>query len=319
MKVKTGKYAGYVGDEPEYEAWAHWGSGIGQEDQIAAFVLSNETDRLGMDTNHAGWLIAWLMECYEKKLITKDDLDGINMVWGNADAAMAMLRKIALRQGIGDILAKGILHAVKYFGPEAGKLAIYTHKGNTPRAHDHRSRWHMMLDTCISDTGTDEGSTLPMNPWDVGLSKDTDPFSPEVVAKIVAAKIYRMPFDDSLVMCRFNNRGPGINMDYLANLLKVITGWDITEEEATTIGYRIVNLLRTFNIRHGLSVELDKPSIRYSSAPSDGPFQGISIKPVWMDIVKNFYKLMGWDVQTGKPLPQTLKELDIEHVIKDIW
>jgi aldehyde:ferredoxin oxidoreductase len=319
MKVKTGPYAGYVGEEPEYEALAHWGPGIGQKDPVTAFVLTNETDRLGIDINHAGWLIAWLMECYEKELISKEDIDGIDMCWGNVEAVMTMLRKISTRQGIGDVLAQGIRHAVEHFGSEAGNLAIYTHKGNTPRAHDHRSRWQMLLDTCISDTGTDEASTLSVKPSDVGLPEDSDLFSAEVAAGIVAGTINRMPLDDSLVMCRINNRGPGIDMDYLAEILKAITGVDFDGKEVSAVGYRIVNLLRAFNIRHGLTADLDMPSTRYSSAPIDGKFQAITIRPVWKETVENFYKLMGWDIKTSKPLQQTLESLGLEHVIKDIW
>jgi aldehyde:ferredoxin oxidoreductase len=319
LKVKTGPYAGTTGEEPEYEQWAHWGPGIGQKDQIAAFRLSDAVDRLGMDTNHAGWMISWLMECYEKELVSKDDLDGIELGWGNAEAALSMLRKIAMRQGIGDILAQGIVDAKEHFVPEAGRLAIYTKKGNTPRGHDHRACWRMMLDTCVSDTGTDAAAVMTAKPEDVGLPGDANPFSPTVAAKIVAGTVNRMPFDDSLVMCRFNNRGPGIDMNYFADMLKVVTGWDFTGEEVSAVGYRIVNLLRVFNIRHGLTADLDMPSTRYGSAPIDGPFQGITIDPVWWEAVGHYYETMGWDVKTGKPLPETLERLDLEHVIKDIW
>jgi aldehyde:ferredoxin oxidoreductase len=264
-----------------------------------------------------GWIIAWLMECYEKELISKDDIDGIDMVWGNAEAAMAMLRKIALRQGVGDILAGGIINATEHFSPEAARLAIYTKKGNTPRAHDHRSVWRMILDTCISDTGTDEASSIGAVPSKVGLPGDVDFFSPEVTAQLVAGTINRMPLDDSLVMCKFNNLG--VDMNYLAEIMKAVTGWDFIGQEASEAGYRIVNLLRAFNIRHGLTADLDMPSTRYGSAPIDGPFQGITIGPVWKEILENFYRLMGWDVRTGKPSQQTLQRLCLEHVIRDIW
>ncbi|MBI2857737.1 MAG: hypothetical protein HYX90_01555 [Chloroflexi bacterium] len=317
MKVKEGRHAGYVGEEPEYEQFAAWGPLIGQTDVVEAFVLSNHVDRLGLDTNEAGWLIAWLMECYEKGLLSKDDTDGIEMRWGDANAARAMLLKIARREGVGNILAEGVKRGTEHFSPEARSLAIYTKKGNTPRSHDHRSVWRMMLDTCTSDTGTDEGGSSRAKPQEVGLPAGSDPFSPEVEAKLVAGTIYRMPLDDCLGMCRHNNSG--VSMDYLADLLKAATGWDFTADEAKTVGYRVVNLLRVFNLRHGLTVGLDAPSSRYSSAPIDGPFQGKTIAPVWRDAVQNYYRLMGWDTETSRPLPETLKKLGLEHVIKDIW
>ena len=319
LKAKSGPYAGYVGKEPEYEQWVHWGSNIGQKDPMAAFVLSNEIDRLGMDANHASWLISWLMECYEKELITKDDLDGIDMQWGNTEAVIAMMKKISIREGIGNVLAEGIMPATRHFSPEAGRLAIYTKKGNTPRAHDHRASWQMMLDTCVSDTGTDEGASRLARPEDVGLPGDSDPFSIEVAAKIVAGTINRRTLDDCLVMCSFNKRGKDIGMDYLAEILKAVTGWGITGQEASAVGYRVVNLLRVFNIRHGLTADLDRPSTRYGSAPIDGPFQGMTIEPVCQEAVEIYYRLMGWDVKTGKPLPQTLEGLELGHVVHDIW
>ncbi len=319
FKVKEGPYAGYVGEEPEYEQWAHWGPVIGQTDQIRAFVLSNEVDRLGMDTNHVGWIIAWLMECYDKEILSKDDLDGIEMKWGDAEAASAMLKKIARREGVGDVLARGIVHAAESFPPETRKLAIYTKKGNTPRAHDHRGSWRMMLDTCVSDTSTDAASSMGTKPEDAGLPKNADLLSPEVTATWIARITNRMPVDDSLVMCRFNNRGPGINMDYLAEILRAVTGFDYTGEEVSAVGYRIIHLLRAFNIRHGLTADMDAPSPRYGSTPIDGPFQGISIEPVWRQTVDRYYELMGWDVRTGKPLPETLKRFNLVYVTKDLW
>ena len=175
------------------------------------------------------------------------------------------------------------------------------------------------MDTCISDTGTDVACSLTAKPGDVGLPGDSDLFSPEVTARLVAGTINRMPLDDCLIMCRFNNRGPGVDMGYLAGILKAVTGLDFTGDEASAVGYRVVNLLRAFNIRHGLTADLDMPSTRYGSAPIDGPFQGITIEPVWQETVQNYYRLMGWDAKTGKPLAQTLERLGLGHVISDVW
>ena len=108
-------------------------------------------------------------------------------------------------------------------------------------------------------------------------------------------------------------------MNYVAEIVKAVTGWEFSGQEASDMGYRIVNLLRVFNLRHGLTAEQDMPSARYSSAPIDGPLQGITIEPVWRETVEHYYRLMGWDVKTSKPLPQTLERLGLESVINDIW
>ena len=83
------------------------------------------------------------------------------------------------------------------------------------------------------------------------------------------------------------------------------------------IGQRVVNLLRAFNIRHGLTADLDTPSPKYGSTPFDGPSKGKAIMPVWDRMVHKHYQLMEWDV-IGKPLPKTLKKLGLEEVVEDL-
>ncbi len=79
----------------------------------------------------------------------------------------------------------------------------------------------------------------------------------------------------------------------------------------------MVNLLRIFNIRHVLHA--DAPFARYGSAPVDGSHQGKTIKPVWPEMVQNYHRLIGWDIETGQPLPETLKSLGLEYTVRDIW
>lgn len=85
------------------------------------------------------------------------------------------------------------------------------------------------------------------------------------------------------------------------------------------VGRRIVNLLRVFNIRHGHIAEMDAPSPRYGSTPVDGPSQGKSIMEYWDELRSKYYELMGWDKQTGKPLPHTLRHLGLEYAIPELW
>jgi aldehyde:ferredoxin oxidoreductase len=84
------------------------------------------------------------------------------------------------------------------------------------------------------------------------------------------------------------------------------------------VGRRIVNQLRVFNLRHGLSKEIEAPSVRYGSTPTDGAAKGISIMPHWDSIRRNYYQHMGWDPETGKPLPETLKKLGLAELVKHL-
>jgi aldehyde:ferredoxin oxidoreductase len=102
-------------------------------------------------------------------------------------------------------------------------------------------------------------------------------------------------------------------------MMNAVTGWDFTNQEAAEVAYRISHLLRAFNIRHGVGPELEVPSPRYGSAPVDGPCAGKSIMPDWEQMLDVYYQKMGWDRKSGKPLPQTLIESDLEYVIADLW
>jgi aldehyde:ferredoxin oxidoreductase len=313
-EISEGKYAGRIVEEPEFESMAAWSSLVGISDVTATVALANEVDRLGMDTNEAAWVIAWLMECYEKGVISKQDLDGVEMKWGNDDAVMTMLQKIASRKGIGSILAEGVMRASQHIGGEAAKLAIYTQKGNTPRSHDHRVVWLELFDTCVSNTGTLEAHTgAPMAL--LGLSPVYDRYDPEVVSTIAAKIRGAMLFEDSLVTCRFRT---GTQLDLMCQAVNAATGWSMDVQDAMVVGRRAVNVARVFNLRHGIGAELDCPSLRYGSTPSDGNAAGQGIMPHWDKMLRNYYNLMGWN-EEGIPLPETLNDLELGSIIRDIW
>jgi len=308
MKITEGPYAGEILEEPEYEQFAAWSSTIGQEDVTAALMLSKEVDRLGMDTNEAGWVVGFAMECFEKGILTKEKANGLDLSWGNAESARLLLNLIAKRQGIGDILAEGTMRAANKIGGEAVNFAIHTLKGNSPRGHDHRNGPGEMFDTCISNTGTLETAGGPTTAGQNPTWED-----------IVNANIHNkgaMIFEDSMVTCRFNTR---TNMERLCQLLSAVTGWEFSWEEGMKAGLRTVNILRAFNTRHGIvGRETDKPSPRYGSAPDAGPQKGKSLLPIWDQILDVYYAGMGWD-KTGKPLPETLEKLGLDYISNDLW
>ncbi|MBI2848401.1 MAG: hypothetical protein HYX83_04415 [Chloroflexi bacterium] len=316
MTVTEGPYKGYVGEEPEYEGWASWGPMIGQNDPGAALMLANETDRLGMDTNEASWIMGWVLECYEKGLLTNADTDGLEMTWGNVEAVRAMLGKIAHRQGLGDVLAEGVMRAAQKTGGLAQNMAIYTLKGNTPRSHDHRGPMlTIMFDTCVSDIGTDQGSAS-RGPEETEQIPRSDPMTSQYLALVTAKGKPTRTLEDCLGTCAFNTGG---RTSIMAEMVKAATGWDFSREEAVESGRRVINLLRSFNIRHGLTAEMERTSLRYGSVPIDGPVAGRVIQPLLEQTLRRYYEESGWDQETGKPLPATLESLGLEQASKDIW
>jgi aldehyde:ferredoxin oxidoreductase len=313
IQIEEGPYAGFEGEEPDYEGVAAMGSLIGQTDPATTIFLCNQVDRLGMDINESGYVIAWLMECYEKGYLKKGDLDGVEMTWGNAESVLAMLKKIAHREGCGNLLAEGVKRASERTGGEAANCAVYTMKGASPRTHDHRANWPELIDTCLSNTGTIEVTGGAPKPDELGLTPVKDPADPVEVSVMNAKLNGKGQFLDSLPICRFCM--PDFKSPIEA--LNIITGWDFDIPEAMDAGRRVVNQFRTFNFRHGLTKEMEAPSVRYGSAPADGPAQGRAISPKWEILRRSYYEAMGWDPETGRPLPETLTKLGLENLIPD--
>jgi aldehyde:ferredoxin oxidoreductase len=253
------------------------------------------------------------MECFQKGFLNKKDLDGLEIHWGDAEAVRQLLYVVAHRQGIGNLLAEGVMRASQEIGGEAAECAIYTAKGNTPRGHDHRTRWFEMFDTCTSNTGTLE--TRPAGAY-FGGAELQGPGHPMEVSTAMAETKGMMVFEDSLGVCRFNSR---MNLVLESEAVSAVTGWNFTADEAKRVGLRAVNLMRAFNIRAGMKGELDRPSSRYGSTPVNGPSKGQNIMPNCDKMLRNYYRLMGWDEEAGKPRQETLQNLGLEDVVKDLW
>jgi len=311
IEINEGPYAGFKGEEPDYEAMAAMGPVIGLTDPAAAVVLANFVDQLGLDVNESGWVTGWVMECYEKGYLKKEDLDGLEMKWGDVSATRSLLEKIANRQGVGNMLAEGVKRAAEKIGGPALSCAVYTLKGNTPRGHDHRAIWTEFFDTCLSNTGTIEATGGFLRSQQHGLEPIRDRFDWEQVINQNAKTNGRRAFEDCLGICRF----PAEDINMLITCVNAVTGWNLTLDEAMVIGKRCVNLMRIFNQDCGITRELDAPSERYGSSPVDGPAKGISTKEIWDKITRRYYELMGWDPETGYPLPTTLKALGLKDLI----
>jgi aldehyde:ferredoxin oxidoreductase len=314
MEVTEGPYKGFVGEEPDYEPLAAMSCVIGQTDPGAGVMLANLIDRLGMDANETGWVIGWLMECYQKGFLKKSDLDGIDMDWGNVEATARMLKKIAHREGCGRFWAEGVKRAAEAVGGEALNCAVFTKKGASPRGHDHRGNWQEMIDTCLSNTGTIEATGGWAQPDQLGLPALKNRFDPEEVPTMVAGLNGRRMFEDCLGICRFCEH----DFQLMLDCVNAVTGWDLDIPGAMDVGRRVINQLRVFNFRHGLTKDLEAPSPRYGSAPVDGPVKGIAILPSWETVQRTYYQNMGWDPETGKPVPETLEKLGLGHLVEDL-
>ena len=140
-----------------------------------------------------------------------------------------------------------------------------------------------------------------------------DIFDPEQVAALEANSKGSMQVSDCLVQCWFTNF---CDTEGQTEVLNAATGWNMDVEEVKKVGRRVVNMMRLYDFKVGLTPDLEKPSTRYGSTPIDGPVKGRSIMHHWERMLDKYYQLMGWDRKTGCPLPETLKGLGLEHLIE---
>jgi len=138
-EVKVTSPAKYAveGPGPEYETLTAFGS-LCMIDDLAAIAKVNDIcNRYGIDTIETGSLVAFSMYCYDKGWITREDTDGLDLIWGNADAAIALVEKIAKREGFGNTLADGLKPAAEKIGHDASKIIGHV-KGQAFPMHDPR-------------------------------------------------------------------------------------------------------------------------------------------------------------------------------------
>ena len=312
MIISEGKYKGFMGKEPEYECISGVGSSVDIRDPATVAVLGDMVDRYGMDVNEIGWVLGWVMECYEKGIFTKDDLEGLEADWGNVDTVSELIRKIAYREGVGNLLADGVKIASETVGRDSEKLGVYTMKGATPRGHDHRGRWPELLDTCLSNTSSLESCGTPILKAVAGVEPIKNRFDPIEVATYNAKLNGYNIFLDSVPICRFVAE----DMQYTVDCINAATGWDMTIDEVMQVGKRAVNCYRLFSLKHGIRPEMEMPSPRYCSTPVDGPAEGIVIGgEVFLEMRRVFWQNMGWDTELGRPLKETLEKFSLDEYI----
>lgn len=314
VKIKEGPYAGLEAEEPEYEAIANMGSNLGIMKADALIYLNYIADDLGINVTEAGWVISWLMECSERKLLGAYKQD-VEIAWGDTNCVVDILNQISYRKGkLGVLLAEGVMRASKAVGGDAESAAIYTHKGGSPRGHDHRARWTELVDTCLSNTGTIEATMGRRYPT-VLAEPIQDFFDPKTVAETNARVNGWRQFEDAIGVCRFCT---GNAAEDTVKALSALTGMKLDILAATHIGRRIVTLLRIYNCRSGLTKDMECPSKRYGSTPVDGPAEGKSIMPHWESIRKTYYQNMGWDPETGVPTKDTIQEMGITALVDSV-
>jgi aldehyde:ferredoxin oxidoreductase len=310
VEVDDGTYRVPRGGGPEYETLGSFGSMCLIDDLPAIAKMNELCNRYGLDVISTGSTVAFAMEAQERGLIEGGP------TWGDADAAIDLVHKIARREGaLGQLFAGGVRRAARLIGRNAEDFAVHV-KGLELPMHDPRAHWAAALGYATSERGACHlqgfaqvfERALPAR--DLGYDQLLPRHQAEEKGRLVAESQHWMALFDSLKMCKFAIFG-GIGLDQMLDWTRMVTGWEITKEEALRIGERIHNLRRLYNYRLGISVKDDTlPSrILVHRRGEGGAPDGL---PPLGQMLADYYEYRGW-TSDGRPTRAKLASLGLER------
>ncbi len=289
--VKNGEYAGTVVEGPEYESCAMFGSNVGVDNFAAVLSANRLCDELGLDTISAGNLIGAIIEGYEKGILSLADLDSQEITWGDAAAILNLIRKIANREGIGDIIADGSRRIIERW-PEMDKLILEV-KGLEQSAYDSRAGSSMALAYATSDIGAHHTRA-----WTIAREmEEGQSWSDDERVKTVIYHQTLRPLFDMLGVCRLPWIELGLNERHYENFYRYITGNELTLEQLLALSNDIYDMTRLINVRLGVSRKDDSLPYKVHSSPSlTGPNAGKVIdKDAFQNLLSLYYRERGWN------------------------
>lgn len=343
VEVKTGKYAGVRVSRATAPGTAvTWGAGVAIDNLPAIWKCKELCEHFGMDYGSAGMVVAFAMELFQRGVITRDDTGGLDLTWGNEDATVELLRKIAHREGFGDVLAEGSVKAAEKIGKGASRC-VMAMKGVEINGLDPRAGWRgFVFGDIVNPRGGDNIKTTHFTAEQYNPNWWIDKYDmfedvkekifggippQEFVSTWEGKPLLSKWFGDlytvanSLGICIFTIGtrlawGP----TYLAELLSACTGWDITPQDMVTAGEKNFNLLKAYTVREGLARKDDVWPDRFYTEPlPEGPAKGAMLSRDVMDgLLDEYYDLRGWDRETSWPGEKKLRELGLDEVANDL-
>ncbi len=292
---------------PEQQTIAALGAML-MNDNLEAVIKANDTcNRYGIDTMGVGGTIAMAMECYERGLLRREDTDGIELNWGNAEAIVALVEKVAKREGFGAVLADGTQLAAERIGKGAEKYAMAI-RGKSLAFHDPRLTPALGTANIADANPAHHMDSQITGMLNEGAQIGTDP----------ALKSSREnPFAGYVIGSGYHQllNAAGLCSLYtvattpppIAELIAGACDWDFGWEEAMKAGRRILTLRQAFNAREGLTPDqFELPKRIASTAKVD-----------FAALRDGYFTEMGWDLKSGKPSRESLAELGLLEFAAD--
>lgn len=315
---------------PEFETFGALGAGLDISDIRYVIQGSGLCNELGLDVISAGGAIQWAIESRERGVLAKDDCDGFSLDWDNGPEMLALLNRIAYRQGqLGDLLAEGTQRAAARIGGESWKWAVQANGLEQSRV-ETRIKKAYALAFAVNPRGPDHLAAEPM------LPEFTTPGARELMDQLCGpderyrrddstekrAVIVRYHEDiyaalDALGLCAFTATcAYTLRNHHLAALFSYATGLDLDADQIMEAGARIIELERAINLRNGRDRRQDTLPWRILNEPvKTGPCEGMRTSQEELDrMLDEYYALRGWDIKSGRPTRQSLAALHLDDI-----
>lgn len=295
---------------PEYETMGAFGSLLLNKDVDAVCQCNNLCNEYGFDTISAGSTVAWAMECYNRGVLSRDELDDIDLTWGNGEAIVQLVEKMCRNEGVGQILIKGSREAAALLGK--GQEYLVTASGIEEPQHDARLYYGLGRTYLIDPTpgrhvkASIEGTTGP----DFDPQTDLRNTGFEDMLAVVETEIM-----NSCGLCSFG-LGYGGAPDLMMRAIHAVTGFSYSPYEKIALGLRMFTMRQSFNLREGLR----RPNWTLSERirrgnPPEGALAKINLD--FEDMVDSLYTTIGWTTE-GVPKATTLDMLGLDYLKKDM-
>ena len=313
---------------PEYEAMAALGATCKVSDNLAVSKANELCNANGMDAISCGASIGFVMECFERGILTSRDAGGLEFRWGDAGVLLEAVERIARREGFGAVMAEGVARMSQRFGPATAEFNI-TVKGQELPMHEPRLKKALGVGYAVAPVGADH--MMNMHDTDIAydgeglkrvnsvLEKPIGPQKPgdlgDEKMRAFHAEVNWMHFQDCAVNCHFYP----YRYDHMAAALSGVTGVEYSRHDILAVGARAQTLSRLFNLREGFTADDDKLPKRVMKAFESGPLAGIEISAESFNWAKRrYYELMQWDPDTGVPTAECLSSLGIDRLLEAV-
>lgn len=314
--VRAGKYAGTVVEGIEYETLALIGANCGIGSYEAVAYANMLCDMLGLDTISTGNVIAFAMECFERGILTDKDTEGLKLNFGNEEAVIRLIEKIAKREGLGNLLADGVKRFSEKIDEKSKSFAMHV-KGLELPGYDARASPGMGLAYITADRGGCHTRAWPISYEISGKAPDgtvIGRYSSEKRAFMVKKQQDENTAYDTLVACWFLKGAVGSKR--YVDMLNAAVGTKFTVEEFLSVGERIWNLVRLFNIREGLRKEDEiLPDRIFADPIPSGIAKGQKLERGMLQrMLEEYYMIRGWSSE-GIPEKEKIRQLKLDSII----